>query len=55
MGCPGGCPGSKSTGSKAKSSMPKNMSGRSTAKTYASSNTLNSFGKPKITFSAKNR
>jgi len=52
-GCPGGCPGSKSSG-KAKSSMPKSMNGRSKAKTYTTGGT-STFGKPRITFSAKNR
>lgn len=53
MGCPGGCPGSKSTG-KSKSTTSKGMNGRSKAKVFSTSG-ISTYGKPRITFSAKNR
>jgi len=53
MGCTSCGGGNKSAG-KGKTSMPKSMSGRSKAKTYSTGGT-STFGKPRITFSAKNR
>lgn len=52
MGCTS-CGGNKGTG-KPKSSSPKSMNGRSKAKTFSSSG-VNTYGKPRITFSPKNR
>lgn len=52
MGCTS-CGGGKST-TKAKGSASKSMSGRSKAKVFSTSG-ISTYGKPRITFSAKNR